>query len=207
MPSVKVVNQTGKAAGNITLDDSVFAAEVNIPLIHQVAVAQLANKRQGTKSTLTRSEVAGGGRKPWRQKGTGNARQGSIRAPQWKHGGVVFAPKPRDFSQKINKKMKEAAFVSALSGKLADEELKIVDEFKVAGKTKEMAKIAADMKFGKNVLVVITDSDDMVVRAASNLENVSTVNASELSVLDIVNHAELVITKAAAKSIEEAYKA
>lgn len=207
MPSVKMVNQTGKAAGNITLDDSVFGAEVNIPLIHQVATAQLNNQRQGTKSTLTRSEVAGGGRKPWRQKGTGNARQGSIRAPQWKHGGVVFAPKPRDFSQKINKRMKEAALISAISGKLADAELKIVDELKVSGKTKEMAKISADMKFGKNVLVVLTEGDDMVVRAAANLGNVSTINAGELSVLDIVNHAELVLTKAAAMSIEEAYKA
>lgn len=207
MPSVKVVKQTGKAAGTITLDDSIFGAEVNIPLIHQVATAQLANQRQGTKSTLTRSEVAGGGRKPWRQKGTGNARQGSIRAPQWKHGGVVFAPKPRDFSQKINKRMKDAAFKSAISGKLADEELKIVDEFTVNGKTKEMAEISKAMGFGKNVLIVLTETDETVVRAASNLENVCTVNAGQLSVLDIVNHAELVLTKAAAKSIEEAYKA
>ena len=207
MPSVKVINQTGKAAGTITLDDGVFGAEVNIPLVHQVAVAQMNNKRQGTKSTLTRSEVAGGGRKPWRQKGTGNARQGSIRAPQWKHGGVVFAPKPRDFSQKVNKKMKIEAFKSAISGKLADDELKIVDEIKVEGKTKEMAAIATALKLGKNVLIVITEGDEMVIRAAANLENVATLSANELSVLDIVNHAELLLTKAAAKSIEEAYKA
>ena len=130
MPSVKVYKQTGEAAGSIALDDTVFGAERNVALIHQVVVAQLANKRQGTKSALTRAEVAGGGRKPWRQKGTGNARQGSIRAPQWKHGGVVFAPKPRDFSQKINKKMKEAAFRSAISSKVADDQLKVVEEIR-----------------------------------------------------------------------------
>lgn len=206
MPSVKIVNQSGKDAGTINLDDSVFGAEKNIPLIHQVAVAQYANKRQGTKSTLTRSEVAGGGRKPWRQKGTGNARQGSIRAPQWKHGGIVFAPKPRDFSQKINKRMKEAAFRSAISGKLADEELRIVDKFEVSGKTKEMAAIATALEFGKNVLMVVTENDTLAVRASANLPGVSTAKATDLSVFDIVNYAQLVLTAEAAKSIEEAYK-
>ena len=207
MPSVQIVNQKGSVAGTITLDDGVFGAERNMALIHQVAVAQRNNQRQGTKSTLTRSEVAGGGRKPWRQKGTGNARQGSIRSPQWKHGGVVFAPKPRDFSQKINKRMKEEAFKSAISGKLADAELKIVDGFTVGGKTKEMVAVSSALGFGKNVLLVLTEKDDMVVRAASNLENVCTIDAGDLSVLDIVNFAELVLTKAAAELIEEAYKA
>lgn len=206
MPSVKVYKQTGEAAGSITLDDGVFGAEKNVALIHQVVVAQLANKRQGTKSTLTRSEVAGGGRKPWRQKGTGNARQGSIRAPQWKHGGVVFAPKPRDFSQKINKKMKEAAFRSAISSKVTDDQLKIVDELKVSGKTKEMAAVVDALKLEKRTLLVLTEGDDLALRAAGNLEKLDTVQADLVSVLDLMNHTDVVLTKAAAKQIEEAYK-
>ncbi len=206
MPSVKLYKQTGEAAGSITLDDGVFGAEKNIPLVHQVVVAQLANKRQGTKSTLTRTEVSGGGRKPWRQKGTGNARQGSIRAPQWKHGGVVFAPKPRDFSQKINKKMKEAAFRSAISGKVADEQLKVVDKIDVTGKTKEMAAVVKALELDKRTLFVLTAADDLAVRAAGNLEKVDTVKAELVSVLDLVNHTYVVLTEAAAKQIEEAYK-
>ncbi len=206
MPSVKVYKQTGEAAGSIKLDDTVFGAERNIALVHQVVVAQLANKRQGTKSTLTRSEVAGGGRKPWRQKGTGNARQGSIRAPQWKHGGVVFAPKPRDFSQKINKKMKEAAFRSAISSKVADDQLKVVDELKIGGKTKEMAAVVEALKLEKRTLFVLTEGDELAVRAASNLEKVETVKAELVSVLDLMNYTNVVLTKAAVKQIEEAYK-
>lgn len=206
MPSVKVYKQTGEAAGSMQLDDGVFGAEKNVALVHQVVVAQLANQRQGTKSTLTRSEVAGGGKKPWRQKGTGNARQGSIRAPQWKHGGVVFAPKPRDFSQKINRKMKEAAFRSAISSKVTDEQLKIVDELTVSGKTKEMAAVAEALKLNARTLFVLTDSDDLAVRAAGNLEKVDTVKAQLVSVLDLMNHTDVVLTKAAAQQIEEAYK-
>ncbi len=206
MPSVKVYKQTGEAAGSIKLDDTVFGAERNVALIHQVVVAQLANKRQGTKSTLTRSEVAGGGRKPWRQKGTGNARQGSIRAPQWKHGGVVFAPKPRDFSQKINKKMKEAAFRSAISSKVADDQLKVVDELKIGGKTKEMAAVVEALKLEKRTLFVLTEGDELAVRAANNLEKVETVKAELVSVLDLMNYTDVVLTKAAVKQIEEAYK-
>ncbi len=206
MPSVKVYKQTGEAAGSIALDDTVFGAERNVALIHQVVVAQLANKRQGTKSALTRAEVAGGGRKPWRQKGTGNARQGSIRAPQWKHGGVVFAPKPRDFSQKINKKMKEAAFRSAISSKVADDQLKVVEEIKVSGKTKEMAAVTSALKLDRRTLFVLTEGDDLVVRAANNLEKIDTVKAEFVSVLDLMNHTDVVLTKAAVKQIEEAYK-
>ena len=183
-----------------------FGAERNVALIHQVVVAQLANKRQGTKSALTRAEVAGGGRKPWRQKGTGNARQGSIRAPQWKHGGVVFAPKPRDFSQKINKKMKEAAFRSAISSKVADDQLKVVEEIKVSGKTKEMAAVTSALKLDRRTLFVLTEGDDLVVRAANNLEKIDTVKAEFVSVLDLMNHTDVVLTKAAVKQIEEAYK-
>lgn len=206
MPSVKVYKQTGEAAGSMKLDDSVFGAENNVALVHQVVVAQLANKRQGTKSTLTRSEVAGGGRKPWRQKGTGNARQGSNRAPQWKHGGVVFAPKPRDFSQKINKKMKDAAFRSAISSKITDDQFKVVEELKVGGKTKEMAAVCTALELTKRTLFVLTEGDELVVRAANNLEKVSTVKAELVSVLDLMNHTDVVLTKAAVKQIEEAYK-
>lgn len=206
MPSVKLYKQTGEAAGTIALDDGVFGAEVNTAVIHQVVTAQLANKRQGTKSALTRAEVAGGGRKPWRQKGTGNARQGSIRAPQWKHGGVVFAPKPRDYSQKINKKMKDAAFRSAISSKVADDQLKVVDELKVTGKTKEMAAVMEALKLTKRTLIVLTEGDDLVVRAAGNIQKVDTVNAEFVSVLDLMNHTDVVLTQAAAKQIEEAYR-
>ena len=207
MPNVKLYKQTGEEAGTISLDDAVFGAELNTAVIHQVVVAQLANKRQGTKSALTRAEVSGGGRKPWRQKGTGNARQGSIRAPQWKHGGIVFAPKPRDFSMKINKKMKDVAFRSAISSKVTDDQLKVVDEIKVEGKTKEMAAVMKALGLDKRTLVVLTAGDELAVRAANNLEKVDTVKAETVSVLDLMNHTDVVLTKAAAKQIEEAYKA
>lgn len=206
MPSIKVYKQTGEEAGMMTLDDTVFGAERNVALIHQVVTAQLANLRQGTKSTLNRSEVAGGGRKPWRQKGTGNARQGSIRAPQWKHGGVVFAPKPRDFSQKINKRMKLEAFKSAISTKVVDDQLKVVDELKVSGKTKEVVSVLDALKLDKRTLLVLTEGDELVVRAAGNIEKLDTVSAELVSVLDLMNHTYVVLTQAAAKNIEEAYK-
>lgn len=207
MPNVKLYKQTGEEAGTVSLDDAVFGAELNTAVIHQVVVAQLANKRQGTKSALTRAEVSGGGRKPWRQKGTGNARQGSIRAPQWKHGGIVFAPKPRDFSMKINKKMKDVAFRSAISSKVTDDQLKVVDEIKVEGKTKEMAAVMKALGLDKRTLLVLTAGDELAVRAANNLEKVDTVKAETVSVLDLMNHTDVVLTKAAAKQIEEAYKA
>ena len=206
MPNVKLYKQTGEEAGTVTLDDAVFGAELNTAVIHQVVVAQLANKRQGTKSALTRAEVAGGGRKPWRQKGTGNARQGSIRAPQWKHGGVVFAPKPRDFSQKINKKMKDVAFRSAISSKVTDDQLKVVDELKIDGKTKEMVAVVKALGLTKRTLFILTSGDELAVRAANNLEKVDTVKAELVSVLDLMNHTDVVLTQAAAKQIEEAYK-
>lgn len=206
MPNVKLYKQTGEEAGTVALDDGVFGAELNTAVIHQVVVAQLANKRQGTKSALTRAEVAGGGRKPWRQKGTGNARQGSIRAPQWKHGGVVFAPKPRDFTQKINKKMKDVAFRSAISSKVTDDQLKVVDEINVSGKTKEMAAVVKALGLTKRTLFVLTADDELAVRAANNLEKVDTVKAELVSVLDLMNHTDVVLTQAAAKQIEEAYR-
>lgn len=206
MPSVKVYKQTGAEVGNIELDDSVFAAEYNEALIHQVVVAQRNNARQGTKCTLTRTEVRGGGIKPWRQKGTGRARQGSIRSPQWTGGGVVFAPKPRDFSQKVNKQARRGAICSALSEKLRADELKVVDEIKIEPKTKEMVKVLSALKLDKRVLIVVTDADEAVVRAAGNIPGVSTINSSQINVYDLVANAECVMTKDAVKKIEEAYK-
>ena len=208
MANIKVYKQTGAEAGTMTLNDSVFGVEFNEALVHQVVVAQLNNKRQGTKSTLTRTEVRGGGIKPWRQKGTGRARQGSIRAPQWTGGGVVFAPKPRDFSQKINKQMKRGALCCALSGKVADEGFVVVDEIKLAeAKTKEMVKVLDALKIDKRVLLVVTDADEAVVRAANNIPTVTTINTSLINVYDVMANKKLVITKEAVKKIEEAYKA
>lgn len=208
MANIKVYKQTGAEAGTMTLDDSVFGVEFNEALVHQVVVAQLNNKRQGTKSTLTRTEVRGGGIKPWRQKGTGRARQGSIRAPQWTGGGVVFAPKPRDFSQKINKQMKRGALCCALSGKVADEGFVVVDEIKLAqAKTKEMVKVLDALKIDKRVLLVVTDADEAVVRAANNIPSVTTISTSLINVYDVMANEKLVITKEAVKKIEEAYKA
>lgn len=208
MPSIKIYKQTGEEAGELQLDDSVFAVEYNQSLIHQAVTAQRNNMRQGTKCTLTRTEVRGGGIKPWRQKGTGRARQGSIRAPQWIKGGVVFAPKPRDFSQKINKQARRGALVSALSEKLRNEQLLVVDEIKLpAPKTKEMAKVMSALKLDKRVLLVVTDTDADVVRASNNLEFVKTLPASRINVYDVVANAKLLLTKAAITKIEEAYKA
>ncbi len=207
MPSVKVYNQTGKEAGSIELDDSVFAVEYNEALIHQAVVAQRNNARQGTKCTLTRTEVRGGGIKPWRQKGTGRARQGSIRSPQWTGGGVVFAPKPRDFSQKVNKQAKRGALCSALSEKLREGALTVVNEIKIEPKTKEMVKVLSALKMDKRVLVVVTDADDAVVRAAGNIQGVSTINSKQINVYDLVANAKCVMTQEAVKKIEEAYKA
>ena len=208
MASVKVYNMKGEEVETLDLADGVFGVEYNEPLIHQAVVTYLANQRQGTKSTLTRTEVRGGGAKPWRQKGTGRARQGSIRAPQWIKGGVVFAPKPRDFSQKVNKQARRNALISALSEKVRAEQLVVVDEIKLpAPKTKEMAKVLAALKLDKRVLLVVTDADADVVRAANNLENVKTLPSSQINVYDVVANTKLLATKAAITKIEEAYKA
>ena len=203
---MKVVNSSGKKVGTIELVAAVFEQEYNEALIHQVVVAQLANKRQGTKSTLTRAEVRGGGIKPWRQKGTGRARQGSIRAPQWIKGGVVFAPKPRDFSQKINQKMKVAALKSALSQKVRDNEITIINEIKAEnGKTKEIATILKNLKMEKRVLLVVGERDELVIRACRNIENVTLINASLINVYDVVANANCIMTKDAVNKIEEVY--
>ncbi len=207
MPSIKVFKQSGKESGMLELSDSVFGAEYNEYIIHQVVVAQANNARQGTKCALTRAEVSGGGIKPWRQKGTGRARQGSTRAPQWIKGGVVFAPKPRDFSQKVNAKVKEAAIKSALSKKVADGELIVVDELKFdALKTKEMAAVIANLKLsGKSVLLVLDDASQSAERAARNIDGLNVINSAFINVTDVVASTVCLATKAAVKAIEEAY--
>lgn len=203
----KVFNIKGEEVGKVSLADEVFKAPYNEALIHQVIVAYLANQRQGTKSTLTRTEVRGGGRKPWRQKGTGNARQGSIRAPQWIKGGVVFAPKPRDFSKKVNKQMKRAAFVSAISTCLAEKCLIVVDELNFkAPKTSEIVDILSALKLDKRTTIVTKSNDENVVLSARNIPNVSVTTADQLCTYDIVVSDKLLVTKEAIKSIEEACK-
>ena len=205
MTGIKVYNMKGAVVGEMELSDSVFGAEYNESLIHQAVVTRLANERQGTKSTLTRSEVRGGGIKPWRQKGTGRARQGSIRAPQWIKGGVVFAPKSRDFSKKMTAKAKTGALLSAVSKKLADGELLIVDELKSEGKTNEMAAFVKAMNLNKSALLVMSEKDELVIRATNNLPRVSTMNVDLLNTYDVVANAKVVMTKAAAEKFQEVY--
>ena len=206
MPSIKVYKMDGSEAGTMKLNEKVFGVEYNEPLIHQAVVTRLANERQGTKSTLTRTEVRGGGRKPWRQKGTGNARQGSIRAPQWIKGGVVFAPKSRDFSKDMNKKAKVAALLSALSKKVADGEFVVVDKLEVKeGKTKEMAAFKAALKLDKTAVIVMDNDDEKVILAARNIQELSTLPVAQISTYEVVANAKVVITKAAVKKIEEVY--
>ena len=208
MPSVKVYKMDGSEAGTIELSEKVFGAEYNEPLIHQAVVTRLANERQGTKSTLTRTEVRGGGRKPWRQKGTGNARQGSIRAPQWIKGGVVFAPKSRDFSKDMNRKAKAAALVSALSKKVADGELIVIDSlFVKEGKTKEMVRFQEALKLEKRTLVVMDTDDIGVIRASRNIPKFSTMPVAQISTYEVVANAVVVLTKGAVEKIEEVYGA
>ena len=196
----------GTEAGSMKLSDKVFGVEYNEPLIHQAVVTRLSNERQGTKSTLTRTEVRGGGRKPWRQKGTGNARQGSIRAPQWIKGGVVFAPKSRDFSKDMNKKAKIAALLSALSKKVADGELVVVDKLEVKeGKTKEMVAFKNALNLDKSAVIVMDNNDTKVILAARNIQKFSTLPVERISTYEVVANAKVVLTKAAVKKIEEVY--
>lgn len=203
---VKVYNTKASEVGQLNLDESVFKCEYNEPLIHQAIVAYQANQRQGTKSTLTRTEVRGGGVKPWRQKGTGRARQGSIRAPQWIKGGVVFAPKPRDFSKKLNKKMKAQAFRSAISYKVANNELFVLDELTLeAPKTKLMAEILKNFKLDKKTLVIVTGEAADIVRAGSNIEKLTVTDADLTNVYQLVSNVAIIATKDAIKKIEEAY--
>jgi len=195
----------GKEVGTIDLSDEIFGVEVNEHLVHLAVVQQLANNRQGTQKAKTRSEVSGGGRKPWRQKGTGHARQGSIRAPQWKGGGVVFAPVPREYSFKINKKEKRAALKSALSIKVADQKLIVVDELKFDEiKTKRFAEVLKNIKADK-ALVVLNEKDDNVILSARNIPDAKTALTSTINVYDVMNAGTVVLTKAAVATIEEVY--
>ena len=203
---VDVFDISAKKVGTMDLSDAVFAQEYNEPLVHQVVVAQMANKRQGNKSTLTRSEVRGGGIKPWRQKGTGRARQGSIRSPQWTGGGVVFAPKQRDFSQKINKKMKFAATVSALSAKVADGDFIVLDELKLQeAKTRLMAAVLKNFGIESRVLLIVSENDENVLRASANIPNLTVINADLVNVYDLAANAKCIVTKAAVEKLEKAY--
>ena len=206
MANVSVYNMEGKEVGTIELNDAVFGVKVNEHLVHMAVVQQLANNRQGTQKAKTRSEVSGGGRKPWRQKGTGHARQGSTRSPQWTGGGVVFAPVPRDYSFKINKKEKRAALKSALSDKVANGKLVVVDALTFdAPKTKEFAKVMTNLNVNDKALVVLNDNNENVVLSARNIPTVKTSLTNTINVYDIVNAKTLVLTQDAVKTIEEVY--
>ena len=205
MAKVSVYNMEGKEVETMELDDAVFGVEVNEHLVHMAVVQQLANNRQGTQKAKTRSEVSGGGRKPWRQKGTGHARQGSTRAPQWTGGGVVFAPTPRDYSFKLNKKEKRAALKSALSSRVAENKFVVVDELKFdAIKTKDFAKVMSNLGVEK-ALVVINDNDTNVVMSAKNIPTVKTASISTINVYDILKYNTVVVTKDAVNTIQEVY--
>ncbi len=205
MANVSVFNMEGKEVGTIELNDAVFGVEGNEHLVHMAVVQQLANNRQGTQKAKTRSEVSGGGRKPWRQKGTGHARQGSTRSPQWTGGGVVFAPVPRDYSFKMNKKEKRAALKSALTSKVQDAKLIVVDELKFDEiKTKNFATVMSNLNVNKG-LVVIAENDANVVLSARNMANVNTTLVNTMNVYDVMNAKTLVLTKDAVAKIEEVY--
>ena len=205
MANVSVYNMEGKEVGALELNDAVFGVEVNEHLVHLAVVAQLANKRQGTQKAKTRSEVSGGGRKPWRQKGTGHARQGSTRSPQWKGGGIVFAPTPRDYTIRLNKKEKRAALRSALTSRVQDNKFIVVDEFKFDEiKTKKFQNVMDNLKVSK-ALVVLGDNDQNTVLSARNIAGVKTAQAGTINVYDILKYNTVVATKAAVASIEEVY--
>ena len=205
MAKVSVYNMEGKQVGDIELNDAVFGVEVNNHLVHMAVVNQLANNRQGTQSAKTRSEVSGGGRKPWKQKGTGHARQGSTRAPQWTGGGIVFAPKPRDYSFKMNKKEKQLALKSALTSRVQENKFIVVDEIKLEeAKTKKFAEALNNLKVSK-ALVVLNSNDENVVRSAKNIPTVKTDLTNTINVFDILKYDTVVIDKAAVATIEEVY--
>ena len=205
MANVSVYNMEGNEVGTLELNDAVFGVNVNEHLVHLAVVSQLANKRQGTQKAKTRAEVSGGGRKPWKQKGTGHARQGSTRAPQWTHGGVVFAPVPRDYSFKLNKKEKRAALKSALTSRVNESKFIVVDELKLDSiKTKNFVQVLNNLKVEK-ALVVLNDMDTNVIKSASNVPTVKTAQTNELNVFDVLKYDTVVVTKDAVKTIEEVY--
>ena len=206
MPNVSVFDMNGKKVSDIALAESVFGIEPNVSAMHLVVVNYLANQRQGTQSTLTRSEVSGGGKKPWRQKGTGRARQGSTRAPQWYHGGIAHGPKPREYGFDINKKVRRLAMKSALSAKTAAEEIVVLDSLELKEiKTKEVAKVLSNLETGKKVLVVLPEKNDVIYRSARNIAGVKTTLVNTLNVYDILNSDTIVVLKDAVAKIEEVY--
>ncbi len=205
MANVSVYNMEGKEVGTMELNDAVFGVDVNEHLVHMAVVAQLANKRQGTQKAKTRSEVSGGGRKPWRQKGTGHARQGSTRAPQWTGGGVVFAPTPRDYTIRLNKKEKRLALKSALTSRVQEQKFIVLDELKFDEiKTKKMQAVLDALNVSK-ALVVLNENDQNVVKSARNIENVQTALTNTINVYDILKYNTVIVTKAAVTTIEEVY--
>lgn len=206
MAKVALYNVSGQAVGEIELNDDVFGIEVNEHAVYEAVKSLLANKRQGTQSAKTRGEVRGGGRKPWRQKGTGRARQGSTRSPNWVGGGIVFAPKPRDYSYRINRKVRQLAMKSALTSKVESAELKVLDALTFeAPKTKEMAAVLKNLEVGKKTLIVLAEKDDAVIKSVNNLPNVQTTLVNTLNVYDILNNDSFVMTEAAVRKVEEVY--
>ena len=206
MPNVQVVDMQGKKVSTVDLADSIFGIEPNAAVMHQMVVSYLANQRQGTQSALTRSEVSGGGRKPWRQKGTGRARQGSTRAPQWYHGGVVFAPKPRDYRFSVNKKVRRLAMKSAFSSKAAAEEIIVIDKIALDEiKTAKIAAMLSAVGSERKALIVLPEVDEKVIKSARNITGVKTAQVNELNVYDILNADKLIIAKDALTKIEEVY--
>ncbi len=206
MPNVKVYDMMGNVTGEIALSDKLFAAEVNEAVLHAAVRTYLANQRQGTQSTLTRAEVSGGGRKPWRQKGTGRARQGSTRSPQWTHGGIALGPKPRDYRLSMNKKVRAVALRSALSAKLAENQIKVVEAITATEfKTRVMVNMLTAIEAGRKALVVLPENDKMVIKSFANIPGVKTTLANNLNVYDILNCTSLVIAKPAVEKIEEVY--
>lgn len=206
MPTLKVLNMAGNEVGEVTLSDLIFGIEPNESVMHQMVVNYLANQRQGTQSALTRSEVSGGGRKPWRQKGTGHARQGSIRAPQWRHGGVVFAPKPRDYSFSVNKKVRRLAMKSAFSSKVIDNSIIVLDSINLdTFKAKDIVNMLKAVNANSKPLIVLANNDLKVVNSARNIPGVKTAGVNTLNVYDILNCNSLIIVKDAVSKIEEVY--
>lgn len=206
MPNIAVVDMAGKSVGEIALSDAVFGIEPNAVVMHMAVVNYLANNRQGTQSTLTRTEVSGGGRKPWRQKGTGHARQGSTRAPQWRHGGIVHAPKPRDYSYSLNKKVKRLALKSALSDKALNGGLIVLDELKLDGyKTKTVADCLKAIGAGKKTLIVLEDNNAFAVKSIANIAGTKSAQVGTVNTYDVINADSLVIVKNAVAKLEEVY--
>ena len=206
MPTVAVFDMTGKKTGEMELNAAVFGIEPNMTVVHAAVKNYLANQRQGTQSTLTRAEVRGGGRKPWRQKGTGHARQGSIRAPQWTHGGIALGPKPRTYKVNLNKKVKRLAMKSALSTKVAENEMKVVSKVELeAIKTKEIVEMLTKLKAAKKVLIVTAEADEKIYKSARNIEGVKVASVNTLCVYDIINCDSFIVLKDAVKKIEEVY--